>query len=332
MRMGFLGDVMLGRLVNQQLETASPAYPWGDTRPLLTTADAVFINLECVIADRGAPWLGKTFTFRSDAKNVAVLKAAGVTAASVANNHSLDYGPEALLECLGTLRLHGIAPAGAGPTLVIARQPAVFSVRETSVAFLGFTDNEPAWEAGDTTPGISYVPLGEPNARLDHLLSLIEAAGMASDLVIVSAHWGPNWGDAPLPEHMVAAHLFVDAGADVVFGHSPHVMRGIEIYHGRPILYSCGDFINDYAVDEVERNDEAGVFAIEYKQTRIQRVLLTPVVIARFQARLALGADRARIMTRMQRLCANLGTQAQENSEGLQIVPEHMEGNSIGVA
>jgi poly-gamma-glutamate capsule biosynthesis protein CapA/YwtB (metallophosphatase superfamily) len=317
----FLGDVMLGRLVNEHLKTAPPSYPWGDTLPLLTAADAVFANLECVIADRGAPWPGKIFTFRSDAKNVAVLDVAGVTAVSLANNHSLDYGPEALVECLATLGLHGIERAGAGPALEIAGRPAAFSVREVRVAFLAFTDNETAWEAGETTPGIFYVPMGEPDPRLDHLVWLIETAHRANDVVIVSAHWGPNWGDTPRPEHVTAAHLFVDAGADVVFGHSPHVMRGIEIYRGRPILYSCGDFIDDYAVDKVERNDESGVFAIDYERDRMQRVLLAPTVITGFQARLARGTERARIVARMQKLCAGLGTPAQEIPDGLRIVP-----------
>src|SRR5579884_1191549 len=122
MRLVFVGDVMLGRLVNARLAACPPEYPWGDTLPLLHAADAVFINLECVLSDRGEPWPGKVFTFRSDARNVAVLSAARVTAASLANNHSLDYGPDALLDCLAVLRERRILAAGAGASLEAARR------------------------------------------------------------------------------------------------------------------------------------------------------------------------------------------------------------------
>ena len=92
MRIVLVGDVMLGRLVNRHLASVPPEHPWGDTLSLLRSADALIVNLECVISDRGEPWPGRIFTFRSDLKNVAVLTAAGVTAVSLANNHSMDYG------------------------------------------------------------------------------------------------------------------------------------------------------------------------------------------------------------------------------------------------
>lgn len=324
MRVMFLGDVMLGRQVNEYLATAPPESPWGDTLTLVRSADALFINLECVLADRGAPWPQKTFTFRSDAKNVAVLGAARVTAASLANNHSLDYGPEALLECLAVLRAHAIFPAGAGPSLAAAQEPAVVTVGEVRVAFVAFTDDVPAWEAGAATPGVFHVPLPPTPLQVDAprfgaLLRVIEHARARSDLVIVSAHWGPNWGAVPLAEHTLAAHLLIDRGADVVFGHSPHVIRGVEIYRQRLILYGCGDYVDDYAVDAVERNDESGIFCLDYDQGRLRQILFTPTLITRFQARLARGPGREHILRKMRTLCARLGTGAEEIPEGLKI-------------
>ena len=323
MRLIFLGDVMLGRLVNECLATVPPEYPWGDTVGVLRSADALFINLECVLADRGTACPGKTFTFRGDSRNVAVLDAVRVSAASLANNHSLDYGPDALLDCLGLLRAHAIVPAGAGSSLEAARAPAVVASATVRVAFLAFTDDVPAWEAGEAAPGIFHVPLTasppEPNPRFDGLLRAIEDARGKGGLVIVSAHWGPNWGAAPLADHTRAAHLFIDRGADVVFGHSPHVVRGVEMYRGRPILYGCGDFVDDYAVDPVRRNDQSCIFCLDYDGGSVRQILLLPTLIARCQACLAGGSARARIVRMMQTLCANLGTAAHEVPEGLRI-------------
>jgi poly-gamma-glutamate capsule biosynthesis protein CapA/YwtB (metallophosphatase superfamily) len=320
MRLILLGDVMLGRLVNRHLATAAPEHPWGDTLPLLRSADALALNLECVIADGGEPWPGKIFTFRSDLKNAAVLTAARVTAVSLANNHSLDYGPDALSDCVAALVRQEIHPAGAGASLDDARRAAQFSAGGTRVALLAFTDNEPEWEAGSSAPGVHYVPVDPEDRRFVRLLATIKEARRAHDLVIVSAHWGPNWGYAPPEEHVTAAHLLVDAGADVVYGHSPHVVRGVEVYRHRPILYGCGNYVDDYAVDEVERNDESCVFCLDYAAGALQRLLLVPTMIDGLHARLAQRREAARIVTRLHTLCAALGTETRPSVDGLTIV------------
>ncbi|MCX7622302.1 MAG: CapA family protein, partial [Thermomicrobium sp.] len=259
-RIAFLGDVMLGRLVNRVLRTAPPAYVWGDLLPVLARADARLANLECVLSDRGEPWPGKRFVFRSDRKNIAVLEAARITAVSLANNHVLDFGDDALRDMLETLAAAGIAFAGAGRNLEEARRLVALSVSGLRGAFVAVTDNEPDWEAGPSEPGIFFAPCDLADARFRALREIVAAAAATHDLVIVSYHWGPNWGERPLPEHVRAGHALVEAGARIVYGHSPHVTRGIEFYRDGAILYSCGDFVDDYAVDEVERNDESFVF------------------------------------------------------------------------
>ena len=116
-RLAVVGDCMLGRLVNDTLEHEPPEYPWGDTLPILLGADGRICNLECVISDRGEPWsvYPKAFHFRSAAKNVAVLGAARMNAVSLANNHALDYGYDALEEMLEILSRSGIAWSGLTP-------------------------------------------------------------------------------------------------------------------------------------------------------------------------------------------------------------------------
>jgi poly-gamma-glutamate capsule biosynthesis protein CapA/YwtB (metallophosphatase superfamily) len=295
--------------------------PWGDTLPVLRAADGIILNLECVLADRGQPWPEKVFTFRGDSRNVAVLAGAGVSAVSLANNHSLDFGPHALQDCIATLVRCGIRPAGAGMSADAAWRPATFSAAGVRVAVLAFTDNMPEWEARADTPGVCYVPLDWTDPRFGHLLTAIDEARKHHDLVVVSAHWGPNWGYPPPPAHVEAAHRFVDRGADIVFGHSPHVYRGVALDRGKPILFSCGDFVDDYAVDHVERNDESFVWSVEFEDRTLCRLSLIPTVIGAFQARLARGADRERIIKRMRALCAALGTATAETPEGIIIRP-----------
>jgi len=286
MRLLFVGDVMLGRLLNQLLKARPAEYPWGDTLPLFAAANFRVCNLECVLADHGRPWslTPKTFHFRSDAKNVAVLQAAQMDCVSLANNHTLDYGDTALCEMLALLDEAGIGYAGAGRNLAECRQPTIASVQGQKIGVIACTDNEPAWEATEQQPGLLYVPVDVHDRRANRLLELVEQSRAEVDVLIVSAHWGPHWGYQPPAEHPRFARALLDAGADIIFGHSGHVCRGIEWYQGKPILYCAGDFIDDYAVDELERNAQSFLFVVELEGDRVHRLLLYPTVIGEFQA------------------------------------------------
>jgi poly-gamma-glutamate synthesis protein (capsule biosynthesis protein) len=248
------------------------------------------------------------FHFRTDAKNIDVLRSAGISGVSLANNHILDYEEDALLDCLRILDENGILHSGAGADLAGAQKPFIAEVSGIRIGFLAFTDNEPDWEAGCNKPGTFYVPIDLNDQRACHLMELVRSLGQETDICVVSAHWGPNWGYRPPKEHIGFAHALVDAGADVIFGHSPHVFRGVEIYKGRPILYSTGDFIDDYAVDEIERNDRSCIFVVEFAGDRLDHVILYPTVIDNFQAKLALQAEADEILDRLIGLCAGLGT------------------------
>lgn len=311
---------MLGRLMNDVLKERPPAHPWGDTLPLFQQADARICNLECALADHGTPWsrTPKIFHFRSDAKNVKSLQVARIDAASLANNHTLDFEEEALCETLTVLDTAGIRHAGAGKTLDEAARPALWEVQGQRLGLLAFTDNEPDWEATDTQAGIWYVPTELDDERAQALLTTIKKAKELVDVLIVSAHWGPNWGYRPPRDHPPFAHALIDAGVDILFGHSGHVARGVEWYRGRPIMYCLGDFVDDYAVDEIERNDRSCIFLLEIVDKRITRLLLYPTIIQDFQARLASNSEREAIVTKMRQLCQDLHTtttwNAQENA------------------
>ncbi len=306
----FLGDVMLGRLVNERLKSEPPEYPWGDTLPLIRESDARIVNLECVLSDGGSP-ARKVFAFRSDAKNINVLKSAGIDAVTLANNHSLDYGTEALADMLGLLDREGIFHAGAGGDLAEAQALAKMDFGNVSVGLLSATDtDEPGWGAEAVKAGVWFVPIDLRDHRALELFERARAARTEVDVLIVSLHWGSNWGYEPEAGHREFAHALVEQGADVIFGHSAHVCRGVEIYRGKPVFYSVGDFIDDYAVDAKERNDESFMFVVDAEVERVDRVRLYPTVIVDFQARLAEAPRARRIAARMEELCRELGTNA----------------------
>jgi poly-gamma-glutamate capsule biosynthesis protein CapA/YwtB (metallophosphatase superfamily) len=321
-RLLLVGDVMLGRLVNVALRDKPPDFVWGDTLGLFAAADCRICNLECAIcAHPHEPPQPKTFCFWSDAANVAVLRAAGIDAVSLANNHALDAGRPALLEMVRLLDEAGIAHAGAGADAAAARCPAIIERAGMRIALIACTDNEPSWEAHHGLPGVFHVPddLHDPRAAV--LLGCIEAVRPAVDLVVASLHWGPNWGREPPPAHRRLARRLIDAGADVIFGHSAHITRGIEFYRSRAILYGVGNFIDDYAVDPIERNDESAIFVIETEGTLVRRVLVHPTFIGDFRAQLARGALAERIALRMRGLCRLLGTDADWRGEALELAP-----------
>jgi len=319
----FVGDVMLGRLVNAVLQAKAPAYPWGDTLPLFQDADVRFCNLECVIADGGTPWSAtpKVFHFRSDAKNIATLKAAHIDAVSLANNHSLDFADEGLFHTMSNVAAASIHYAGAGATLAEASAPAIWEMQGEKLALMAFTDNEPGWEATGEQPGIRYVPITLKDSRAVQLFEQVRKTKERVDFLAVSAHWGPNWGYVAPANHLPFAHALIDAGADVIFGHSGHVVRGIELYKEKPILYCTGDFIDDYAVDERERNDQSFMFVVETDGGAIVRLLLYPTVIEACQARRAKHHERGAIVALMQRLCRQLNTATtwDEQAERLEV-------------
>ena len=255
----------------------------------------------------------------SDAKNLAVLKAARMDAVSLANNHTLDFNHRGMVEMLKLLDGAHVAHSGVGLSRGEAARLAVSQVKGVRIGFLSFTDNEPAWDAGEGHPGIFHVPVEKYDQRTTELLKTVYQSRRKVDLLIVSAHWGGNWGERPPPQHAALAHELVRSGADVIFGHSAHVCRGVEVFEGGLILYSTGDFVDDYAVDPIERNDRSWMFEIHVENKRVTRLQLYPTVIRDCQASLAHSSDARAMVAEMQDRCSAFGTVA-----GLSEYPCHL--------
>jgi poly-gamma-glutamate capsule biosynthesis protein CapA/YwtB (metallophosphatase superfamily) len=245
----------------------------------------------------------------------------------LANNHVLDYGAENLLEMLGLLDGHDIAWTGAGRDLAEALRPALLTSAGTAtgsadgltVAVLGITDNEPEWEAGEQRPGVNHVKYDTQGLREPYLGRMTLAlcgARQHADLVIVSAHVGPNWG-GPSPAMQALARQLIDLGADLYWGHSCHTTLGIELYRDRPILYATGDFLDDYAVDPGQRNDLSFVFRVYVEHGSIRELRLHPVHIGLLQVNRANAEDAAWIRQWMRNRCRPFGTTLRDEDDTL---------------
>jgi poly-gamma-glutamate synthesis protein (capsule biosynthesis protein) len=267
-RLGFVGDVMLGRGVDRAQQTRPLETVWGGVLPRLNELDGLFVNLECCLSTRGSPWrvTYRPFHFRGPPdRAVPALQAAGVDWCALANNHVLDYGEVALRDTLTTLEEADVAYAGAGLTREAARRPSLVEVDGLSVGLFSFTDNTPEYAADATTPGTAHVEFDLDDAPHREVLAtaVSRVRDRLPDVVVASLHWGPNMRAAPPERFQAVARWLVDAGVDVVHGHSAHVFQGVEVYEGRPILYDTGDFVDDYVVHDRLRNDRSFLFEVQ---------------------------------------------------------------------
>lgn len=321
--LALIGDVMLGRGVDAALTQMQPQAMWGDVLPHLWQADLRIANLECALTRHTQPWTRswKLYHFRAAPSAVRFLQAARIDACVLANNHSLDFEARGLVDTLRTLDAAGIRHAGAGLDYAEAAKSALIEVHGPSpcrVALLAFTDNEPDFAAGPQHPGTHYLEVSLESGTLARVADAIaQARAQGADWVVFSNHWGANFVERPSADFRRFAQRVIELGADVYYGHSAHLCQAIEIHQGKPILYDTGDFIDDYAVDPVLRNDHSCLFRLLFDQGQLQRIELVPVTLDVAQVALARGDDFAAIATRMARLCAELGTPLERMADRL---------------
>ena len=284
-RIGFTGDVMLGRLVDDRQRRRSVDAVWGTVLERLRSLDALVINLECVLSTRGREWTRthRPFHFRANPDwAVPALERAGVDVCALANNHVLDYEAVALRDTLEQLDEAGIAHTGAGETIDEALEPAVVTVgnggsdrggaddhddesdQDLDVAVVSLTDNTPEYAADEMSPGTAWIDVDIEDERTRQRVeeTLQRARETNPDILVASLHWGPNMVTEPPESFREFGRWLVDMGVDIVHGHSAHVFQGIELHEGSPIIYDAGDFVDDYAVDDELRNDRSFLFVL----------------------------------------------------------------------
>ena len=228
-------------------------YIWGDALEELrrTNPDVRIINFETAVTAGSEIWPGKGIHYRMQPRNIPCISAAKIDCCVLANNHILDWGYAGLEETLTVLDNANLKVAGAGRNLLAAEAPAIIDVAgKGRVMVFGFGDESSgifsSWGAGRDKPGVNLLAdlSGDTVNRIAERISGLKQKG---DWVVVSIHWGGNWGYKILSAQREFAHKLIDqAHVDIVHGHSSHHPKGVEVYHGKPILFGCGDFLNDY--------------------------------------------------------------------------------------
>ncbi len=247
--------VLLAERINGKIPRFNHGdYLWSDALKELNRRqpDVSLINLETSVTSDGSPCINKGIQYRMHPKNIDALTAARINACSLANNHILDWGINGFCEMLATLNKEGIAHAGAGQNIYQAQEPAILSIPKISGRILIFSMGTCSsgipkdWGATATQPGI-WLLNDLSTETIKQIKKTIEFYQQPRDFCIISIHWGGNWIEQIPLQHQSFAHELIDTvGVNLIHGHSSHHPIGIELYKNTPILYGCGDLINDY--------------------------------------------------------------------------------------
>lgn len=304
-----------------------PAYVWGDALAAMDRWPTALriVNLETSITRSDDAWPGKGIHYRMEPRNIACLTAARLDACVLANNHVLDWGRAGLAETLATLAAAGLRCAGAGRDLRAASAPALLPLaaggRILLSAWCTATSGVPRdWAAGARQSGVALLPdLSDGSAQ--RVADEVAHVRRPGDRVVVSLHWGGNWGFALPAEHRAFAHRLVELGAaDVVHGHSSHHPLPIEVYRGRAILYGCGDLLNDYegiAPHGSLRSDLGCLYLLALGDDgALQRLEIVPLQLRRFRLQRADAGARAWLRRVFDGEGRALGTRVEEAEDG----------------
>jgi poly-gamma-glutamate capsule biosynthesis protein CapA/YwtB (metallophosphatase superfamily) len=309
------GDTMLGRGVAQEL-VQNPRAPLfdGHVVELIASADACVLNLECCISERGArfPDPRKPFFFRAPPIAAERLAELGVSAVTLANNHALDYGSQALLDTLAHLEAVGIPVVGAGGDLDAARRARVIRCGPLRLRLVAFSDHPPEFAAAPAQPGIAFAPL---ERGLPQWVRDAAGPGGDADAVLVAPHWGPNMVSGPVRRVRAAARALRDAGATLIAGHSAHVFHGA----ADGVLFDLGDFLDDYATNRELRNDLGLLWLVDLDSRGPRRIRTLPLALDYSFTRRASRAEADAILRLLRARCAPFGTEVDAAGDLLEL-------------
>lgn len=240
------GDIMLDRGVESKIMAAGGdySYPFMNINSVIREATVAFANVESAVSDRGVD-SGKPYSFRIPSLAAQAIADSGLDVVSIANNHSLDWGYDALCDTVNNLQAVGLKTAGAGCNESQAERSATISLPDgTQIAILAYTEfYAGAYAVGDH-PGFSHYDLDNMQQ------SIIRERAAGADLVLVSLHWGIEYKPRSNEAQQTLAHILIDSGADMIIGHHPHVPQEIERYGDGWIVYSLGNFVFDQSWSE----------------------------------------------------------------------------------
>ena len=239
------GDVNVDPTYVTTYASQGYGYAWSGLGGLFRDDDLTVVNLECAVSTLGTA-VPKEFNFRGDPAALPAMRRGGVDVANMGNNHSYDFGPDALVDTRANLLEAGIAPVGAGKDETEALSPAILHRNGWTIAVLGLDEvvDPPEAVAGPHSPGTAA------GHDFSAMVGAVETAAKESDLVVVDIHWGVELDTQPRSYQVEEGHELIDAGADVIFGGHSHRLQPLEMYRGRPIFYSLGNFVwPNFSVD-----------------------------------------------------------------------------------
>jgi poly-gamma-glutamate capsule biosynthesis protein CapA/YwtB (metallophosphatase superfamily) len=286
-----VGDLMLGGRAGPFLEKFGPDYPFVHVMPVLSRADVVVGNLESPISVRGTAVKDKKFTLRAAPLATQALKSAGIRVVTLANNHLLDFGPLALKDTLDALDKNDVLHTGAGMDLNDARSPALLKVKTKTIAFLSYSL---------TFPLEFYASAGRPGTApgyAEFIRSDIKKVRTTADLVVVSFHWGGELMTTAKDYQIELGRKAIDWGADLVLGHHPHVLQELEVYRGRLIAYSLGNFVFG---SESNRTNSSIILLLTFQGKSLVRVEAVPLDVnnyrVQYQPRIVKGLPARKVI------------------------------------
>ena len=314
------GDVNLARRQHYRLEELGAEEVMGRL-PALTNADLSVINLECVVATSGEQGVKKgenaPYYYRARPEMLRLLCHAGIDAVTTANNHSGDYGVQALLEQGYWLDGVGIGHTGTGSNLEAALNPTIHSAGSLNVAIFSLDATQPHFAAGANRPGAAYLPLKNGSAWEALLTPRIAAVRKRAHIVMVAVHWGDNLEEHPGQAEIDIGHRIIDAGADAVLGTSAHVLQGIEVYRQRPIIHDAGDLLFDSVRKSLK---DSGIFQLSLSPRGVEQVQFFPVGCGFGFSRQLDGSKATQATQRYAQKCERLGTALQLQRDGSGLV------------
>ncbi len=282
--LGVGGDLMLNGI-------ASKTNPFAKVVPYTSACDVFIANLEIPLTNKTTATTRKSaeavkaktqFILKADPAHGVNLSKTGIDLVSLGNNHSMDYGPDGLSQMLDILDKWKIGYAGAGADRASARAATVFSSKQTPklslTSYLAFMSDKAlntCWPATDNTAGLAALRLGGVvnKTTLPTIKAIVQRAKQSGDFVVIALHWGIEKQTLPTPYQVSLGRAFIDAGADIVLGHHPHVLQGAEVYKGQPIFYSLGNFISP-------RPGVTGIFKLTFEDSKIKAMSILPCSIS----------------------------------------------------
>lgn len=292
----FAGDILLDGFVGSQIDRFGNEYPFRKVAPILKKADMAFANLETPVSIRGKA-AEKTFAFRSKPDTLKGLVYAGIDGVTIANNHILDYGPQAMLDTITHLNRQKIGYTGAGRTVDEAFKPYVQQINGKKIAVLGVSRVLPhnSWIAGKNHPGAASAYTPEP------MLSHIKKSAKTNDYTIVYIHWNQEFADNPEEESRKLAKRMIDAGADIIIGSHSHTLMGIEYYKNKPIYYSLGNFVFNRSTRGGDKTLQSMMVHVDIRGSKITS-RITPVKIISGQPNLMDKTYNKKIIAKLNKL------------------------------